>query len=126
MSLVPTFSWLLICGALGGLVAGGALTLGYTLGSLEIPEGRRGAAFGWLSGAALFGGAVSPTIAGLLARWDLRGIFYLDTAVVLAVAIGVAVLRDPKRNEGVDESKLSVEVPDRSEWQIDIQAWRGG
>ena len=54
-----------------------------------VPAEVRTTAFGFFSGAALFGGAISPSIAGLLARWDLRGIYYLDTVlyVVLALAL---------------------------------------
>lgn len=102
MSVVASYGELLVWGVLGGLASGGALTLGYTLGSTSVPRARRGAAFGWLSGAALFGGAISPTIAGWLARWDLRGIFYLDTALYVLLAGALLLLRDPAPEEAAE------------------------
>jgi MFS family permease len=88
---VRTFPILLILAAVLGLGFGGALTLGYTIGDSVVPEGRRGATFGYLTGAALFGGSVSPPIAGWLARvWQLTGIYYLDAAVCVAVALTLA------------------------------------
>ena len=51
-----------------GLVSGGSLTLCYTIGGLMVPEAVRTTAFGFFSGAALFGGALSPTVAGLVAH----------------------------------------------------------
>ena len=52
--------------------------------------GHRRTAFGFFSAAALFGGAVSPSVAGLLAHWDLRGIYYLDAALFVALALAPA------------------------------------
>jgi hypothetical protein len=34
-------------------------------------------------------------------------------------------LRDVKRNEGIDETRLSIEEPDAREWAINIEPWRG-
>ena len=90
MAVVHSFGWLLALAVLLGLASGGSLTLCYTMGGLMVPEGIRTTAFGFFSGAALFGGAISPSVAGLLARWDLRGIYYLDT--FLFVALTVALL----------------------------------
>jgi DHA1 family multidrug resistance protein-like MFS transporter len=95
MGRVGSFSGMLTLGVLLGLVAGGSLTLCYTMGGLLVPADRRTTAFGFFSGAALFGGSVSPAFAGWLARWDLRAIFYADTAlyVLLAAALLPGVLR---------------------------------
>ena len=89
MAAVSSFGALVALAALLGLASGGSLTLCYTIGGLMVPAEVRTTAFGFFSGAALFGGAISPSIAGLLARWDLRGIYYLDTVlyVVLALAL---------------------------------------
>ena len=51
-----------------------------------MPSERRTTAFGFFSGAALFGGAVSPSFAGLIAHWELRGIYYLDALLFAALA----------------------------------------
>ena len=73
MALVPRFDHLLGLAVLLGLVSGGTLTLCYTIGGLMVPAAVRTTAFGFFSGAALFGGAVSPSVAGLVAHVALRG-----------------------------------------------------
>jgi MFS family permease len=91
MALVPSYEAFLGLALLGGLVSGGTLTLCYTIGGLMVPEGIRTTAFGFFSGAALFGGALSPTVAGLVAHLSLRGIYWVDAA--LYVALAAIVLR---------------------------------
>ncbi len=60
-------------------------------------------------------------------------IFY-DAATLLPLGIVLTetdgdrktvMLRKLKRNQGVDESKLSIEEPDPKQWQIDIRPWKG-
>jgi DHA1 family multidrug resistance protein-like MFS transporter len=89
MALIESFSAFVALAVLLGLASGGALTLCYTIGGLMVPGDRRTLAFGFFSGAALFGGAIAPTAAGLVAHWDLRGIYYLDAAVFLALALAL-------------------------------------
>jgi DHA1 family multidrug resistance protein-like MFS transporter len=91
MAVARSFAVLLVLAVLLGLASGGALTLCYTIGGLMVPAERRATAFGFFSAAALFGGAVSPSVAGLLAHWDLRGIYYVDTALFLLLAGGLAL-----------------------------------
>jgi DHA1 family multidrug resistance protein-like MFS transporter len=86
MALVPSFELVLALAVLLGLVAGGSLTLCYTIGGLMVPEGVRTTAFGFFSGAALFGGALSPSVAGLVAHVALRGIYFVDAALYLLLA----------------------------------------
>ena len=86
MALVPSYQAFLGLAVLGGLVSGGTLTLCYTIGGLMVPEGVRTTAFGFFSGAALFGGALSPTVAGLVAHASLRGIYWVDAALYLVLA----------------------------------------
>lgn len=87
MTVAPAFSALLVLAVFLGLASGGSLTLCYTLGGRLVPAERHNAAFGFFAGAALFGGAVSPTVAGLLARyWELKGIYWLDGALYLLLA----------------------------------------
>lgn len=85
MALVPSYAAFLVLALVGGLVGGGTLTLCYTIGGLMVPQGIRTTAFGFFSGAALFGGALSPTVAGLIAHASLRGIYWVDAAVYLAL-----------------------------------------
>ncbi len=93
MALLTRMSTFLVLAVLLGLASGGSLTLCYTIGGLMVPSHRRTTAFGFFSAAALFGGAVSPAVAGLLAHWRLKGIYWLDALlyVVLAVALLPAV-----------------------------------
>jgi MFS transporter, DHA1 family, multidrug resistance protein len=81
-----------------GLASGGALTLCYTIGGLMVPGAQRTTAFGFFSAAALFGGSVSPSVAGLIAHWDLRGIYYLDAAVFVGLAAALAAGAGPRRS----------------------------
>jgi len=86
MALVPSYQAFLGLAVLGGLVSGGTLTLCYTIGGLMVPAGVRTTAFGFFSGAALFGGALSPSVAGLVAHASLRGIYWVDAALYLVLA----------------------------------------
>jgi DHA1 family multidrug resistance protein-like MFS transporter len=90
MALVPRFGLILGLAVLLGLVSGGSLTLCYTIGGLMVPTAVRTTAFGFFSGAALFGGAISPTVAGLVAHLSLRGIYWVDAALYLALAAALA------------------------------------
>jgi MFS family permease len=90
MALVPRYEMILGLAVLLGLVSGGSLTLCYTIGGLMVPEAVRTTAFGFFSGAALFGGALSPTVAGLVAHVALRGIYWVDAALYVALALALA------------------------------------
>jgi DHA1 family multidrug resistance protein-like MFS transporter len=86
MATIASFAGFLGLAVLLGLASGGCLTLCYTIGDRLVPEGQRATSFGFFSGAALFGGAVSPSVAGLLAHLDLRAIYYVDAALFLLLA----------------------------------------
>jgi DHA1 family multidrug resistance protein-like MFS transporter len=96
MALVAGFGPLLLCAVLLGLASGGALTLCYTIGGLAVPGDRRAAAYGFYAGAALFGGAVAPAAAGLLAHLGLRSIYWVNAALFLALAAAVALRPAPR------------------------------
>jgi MFS transporter, DHA1 family, multidrug resistance protein len=86
MAFVGRFASFLGLAVLLGLASGGSLTLCYTIGGLMVPGERRTTAFGFFSGAALFGGAISPSIAGLLAHIHLKAIYPVDAALYLLLA----------------------------------------
>lgn len=92
MAFAPGFLSFVTLAVLLGLASGGSLTLCYTIGGLSVPAERRSTAFGFFSGAALFGGSISPTVAGLIAHLDLRGIYYVDAALYLLLAAGLLLL----------------------------------
>lgn len=78
----------LVLRVLLGLLAGGAVTLVYAIGGRTLPDGARVAAFSTLAGAAQIGGAISPMVTGILARWvSLGAIFVLDTALYVVVLV---------------------------------------
>ena len=89
MGLVARFPSFLGLAVLLGLAAGGSLTLCYTIGGLMVPTPRRTTAFGFFSGAALFGGAVSPSIAGLLTRVHFKAIYWADALLYLLLALAL-------------------------------------
>ena len=93
MAFAPGYLTFVALAVLLGLVSGGSLTLCYTIGGLSVPAERRSTAFGFFSGAALFGGSISPTVAGLIAHLDLRGIYYVDAALYLVLAGGILLHR---------------------------------
>jgi DHA1 family multidrug resistance protein-like MFS transporter len=90
MAKAPTLPSFLVLAVLLGLASGGALTLCYTIGGLLVPSEHKAAAFGFFSGAALFGGALSPSVAGLLAHVDLLLVYPVDAALFLG--LGLALL----------------------------------
>ena len=89
MGLVARFPSFLALAVLLGLAAGGSLTLCYTIGGLMVPTDRRTTAFGFFSGAALFGGAVSPSIAGLLTRVHFKAIYWADALLYVLLALAL-------------------------------------
>ena len=89
MATVGSFEAVLALAILLGLASGGALTLCYTIGGLVVGGGQRTTAFGFFSAAALFGGAISPSVAGLLVRWDLKAIYGVDAAIFVLLAAGL-------------------------------------
>ena len=70
---------------LSGLLTGGAITLGYTVGGASIPAERRAYLYGILSSASLLGGAVGPLASGLLAGIRLQAPFYAAALTYLAL-----------------------------------------
>jgi DHA1 family multidrug resistance protein-like MFS transporter len=103
MALVPSFGSLALLAVLLGLASGGSLTLCYTIGGLMVPAEIRTTAFGFFSGAALFGGAISPSVAGFLARWELRSIYYVDAALYVLLTLALlpgALARTAGRSPG--------------------------
>ncbi len=85
MAYVSTFVTFLGVALGYGLVSGGGLTLGYSIGSRRFPEASRGASFGRLSGAALIGGAIAPAIAAFVARSALEDVYWMNALIYVAL-----------------------------------------
>ena len=103
MAVAPGYGVFLVLAVLLGLASGGSLTLCYTIGGLSVPSERRSTAFGFFAGAALIGGSVSPPVAGLIAHLELTGIYYLDTALYVALAAGLLLL--PRMEPAAPENR---------------------
>jgi MFS transporter, DHA1 family, multidrug resistance protein len=75
-----------------GLAVGGAMTLVYTIGGHVLPPDARVAGYSLLSSTAMLGGALGPTLCGLLTVIDPRAPMLFGGLVYLALTLHVAVL----------------------------------
>jgi len=91
MGLAPDSIALGLASGLFGLAIGAAMTAAYTAAAAALPEEVRATGFGFLTSASLVGIAVSPMVAGLLARVGLRAVFLVNVAMLLV--LGAIVLR---------------------------------
>jgi len=94
-----------------GLLAGGAMSLSYTLGARMAPPGRSALTLSVLSSCAMLGMAVSPILAGLISQASLRYVFLANgvaylLALVLALFFLPRVVGSPAR-----PAELQAEVP---------------
>ncbi|MCC7107404.1 MAG: MFS transporter [Chloroflexi bacterium] len=91
--LSQTQSWVQVTGVrlLLGLLAGGAITLAYTLGARHAPTGRSGLTFSVLGSCGQLGAAVSPMLAGVLSQSGLRTVFLANGAAYLLAAALAAI-----------------------------------
>ena len=79
--------WLLFLAiAVFGVAIGCAMTTTFTAAHSVIPRHAHGVSFGFLTGASLFGTAVSPMISGLIASQSIRVVF-LSGSAVLAILV---------------------------------------
>jgi MFS family permease len=100
MAYMATFKAFLAAALVYGLVSGGSLTLGYSIGSRRFSESARAASFGKLSGAALVGGAVAPTLAAFVARWSLTDVYWMNAIIYVAlIAVATAYLGETRRGQ---------------------------
>ncbi|MEI6666895.1 MAG: MFS transporter [Acidobacteriota bacterium] len=72
--------------AIFGAGVGAGITAAYTVAGRQVPAGAHGTGFGFLTGSALAGLAISPAVAGFLSRTTLGAVFVLDLGVLAAVA----------------------------------------
>jgi DHA1 family multidrug resistance protein-like MFS transporter len=72
-----------------GIGIGAAMTASYSAAGSVIPPRAHGAGFGVLTSASLVGMASSPFIAGFLGGTSIRAVFFVNLAVMAAVAAAV-------------------------------------
>jgi len=75
--------------AVVGLCIGTSITTAYAAGNAVIPHEVHATAFGFLTGAALIGIAVSPVLSGLVAARSIRAVFVVGMAALVVLAIVV-------------------------------------
>src|SRR4051812_25781136 len=82
--------WLMCAAAVVfGIGIGAAMTAAYSAAGAVIPPGAHGAGFGVLTSASLIGMATSPFIAGFLGGASIRVVFFVDLAMMAALALVV-------------------------------------
>jgi len=82
--------WLLTATlAIFGAGVGTAMTTAYTAAGSVIPRHAHGVSFGFLSGAALIGSAVSPVLSGLVAGTSIRVVFLCGVVALAVLALVV-------------------------------------
>jgi DHA1 family multidrug resistance protein-like MFS transporter len=105
LALVRGWDQVLVLRLLLGLVAGGAVGVGYTLGTRIAPPERAGLTLGFLSSSTMLGGAASPFMTGLLGRFSLGAVFLVDAACfVLALVLTVVLPRSVDRASGPERT----------------------
>jgi DHA1 family multidrug resistance protein-like MFS transporter len=72
-----------------GVGGGTAITAAYTVGGRSVPAEAHATGFGFLTGAALAGLALSPVLSGLLSTGHLLAIFGVDLVLLAGVALAV-------------------------------------
>lgn len=98
IGLAGRWEQVLVLRLMMGLLAGGSLAMGYTLGTSLVPAERTGLALGVLSSAAMFGSASAPFLAGIVGRFNLRAVFAVDVACyALAILVVLFWLRRADR-----------------------------
>jgi len=85
MTTCQTPGQFLLLRVLAGLLTGGAITLGYTVGGAVIPGNRRTTLYGILSSATLLGGAMGPLASGVLVGIELKAPFFAAAFTYLAL-----------------------------------------
>jgi DHA1 family multidrug resistance protein-like MFS transporter len=86
-ALVESAVLLFVAIASFGLAAGTALTTAFTAAGSVVPRHAHGVGFGFLTGAALIGSAISPVLSGLLAARSIDAVFLSGSAVLALLVL---------------------------------------
>ena len=91
LGLVVSWTQVVVLRLILGLLAGGSMSLAYTMGARLAPAERSGLTLSVLASCAMLGGAASPMLAGLIGQASLRLVFLANAAAYL-VAVALAAL----------------------------------
>ncbi len=92
MALCRTLAPFAALRVLLGLSVGGSMTVAYTIGGHLLPPAARATGYGLLSSAAMLGGALGPTLCGLVASIDLRAPLWIGGLAYAALTLHVGTL----------------------------------
>jgi MFS family permease len=85
--LVESALLMLLAIAAFGIATGTALTTSFTAAGSVVPRHAHGVGFGFLTGAALIGSAVSPALSGLLAARSISAVFLTGAGVLTLLVL---------------------------------------
>jgi MFS family permease len=92
-----------------GVLAGGTLSLGYTLGARLAPRERSGMTIGMLVSCAQLGGASAPLLGGMLGALGLHVVFLVNSVAYLVAltfaALGARSFRPKPQAEPAPDSE---------------------
>src|SRR5262249_48094874 len=96
LGLAGDWIQVLVLRGLLGLLAGGTISPGYTMGARLVPGDQSSVTLSVLASCGMLGSATAPILAGFIGQVDLRGVF-VATAAAYAIAVGLAVLPTLRR-----------------------------
>ena len=98
LTLATSATHLLVLRVSQAFLAGGIVTIAYSLASRVIPNERRASGFGLLSSFTMMGNAFGPIMAGLLASISVYWVFWGDG--ILYGLLAVMIYRSIGRGSG--------------------------
>jgi len=101
LTLATSATQLLVLRVSQAFLAGGIVTIAYSLASRVIPNERRASGFGLLSSFTMMGNAFGPIMAGLLASISVYWVFWGDG--ILYGLLGLMVYRCIGKGKGSEE-----------------------
>ncbi len=106
LALVGGWAEVAVLRLLLGLLAGGGMSLAYTLGAHLTPSARSGVTLSMLSSGGQLGGATAPILAGLVGQVSLVSVFLVNAAAYL-VALALAALPSTVRVPAPDTERAA-------------------
>jgi MFS family permease len=103
LAMAASWQQVLVLRLVLGLLAGGTLSLGYTLGARLAPRERSGLTLGILASCGQLGSASAPLLAGVLGGAGLHVVFIVNAAAYVgAFALAAFVARTPRSASGLE------------------------
>jgi MFS family permease len=123
-ALPVSINWLIVLRFIQGLGAAAFRPGSRAVVADLVPEGERGIAYGWLSGADMGGLIFGPALGGVLAVFGRVTVFEATGIAMLIAAAVVAFALDPRRLP-VDAERRPAPTPSREVLRAGVAAVRG-